>query len=129
MPPGGWQTPAPQATPAFAGAQLASWGSRLGAYLIDALILIVPVVILTFIIVGAFAASDASGIIAVVLGVLAYFAVVLVYAPLLMARDGANNGQTWGKQVVDIRVVRARGAAASPDRFHRAGDEAAPSGP
>ena len=26
-----------------------------------------------------------------------------------MARDGAHNGQTWGKQIVGIRVVRDSG--------------------
>ena len=40
-----------------------------------------------------------------------YLAVVGLYAPLLMARQGARNGQTWGKQIVGIRVVRDRRAA------------------
>jgi uncharacterized RDD family membrane protein YckC len=34
---------------------------------------------------------------------------VLFYAPLLMGRQGAHNGQTWGKQIVGIRVVRDSG--------------------
>ena len=34
---------------------------------------------------------------------------MLLYAPLLMKREGAHNGQTWGKQVVGIRVVRDNG--------------------
>jgi uncharacterized RDD family membrane protein YckC len=33
----------------------------------------------------------------------------LLYAPLLMARPGARNGQTRGKQIVGIRVVRDTG--------------------
>ena len=38
VPPGGWQQPMPQGGGAagFAPGPLASWGSRLGAYLIDA---------------------------------------------------------------------------------------------
>ena len=35
--------------------------------------------------------------------------VALLYAPLLMKRDGPNNGQTWGKQVLGIRAVRDNG--------------------
>jgi uncharacterized RDD family membrane protein YckC len=38
-------------------------------------------------------------------------AVVLLYAPLLMARNGPRNGQTWGKQLLNIRVVRDNGEA------------------
>lgn len=34
----------------------------------------------------------------------------LLYAPVLMARGGARNGQTLGKQAVGIRVVRTDGA-------------------
>ncbi len=46
-------------------------------------------------------------------GSLTFYAIVLVvgglYAPLLMARRGARNGQTLGKQLVGIRVVRVDG--------------------
>ncbi len=47
-------------------------------------------------------------------GSLAFYAIVAtvasLYAPLLMARRGARNGQTLGKQLVGIRVVRTDGA-------------------
>ena len=33
----------------------------------------------------------------------------LLYAPLLMMRQGQYNGQTWGKQLLGIRVVRDNG--------------------
>ena len=33
----------------------------------------------------------------------------LFYAPFLMQREGEANGQTWGKQIVGIRVVRNDG--------------------
>ena len=35
------------------------------------------------------------------------------YAPVLMAREGAHNGQTWGKQMLGIRVVRDNGQPVS----------------
>jgi uncharacterized RDD family membrane protein YckC len=35
---------------------------------------------------------------------------ILLYAPLLLRREGRHNGQTWGKQALSIRVVRDSGA-------------------
>jgi uncharacterized RDD family membrane protein YckC len=108
VPPGGWQQPIPQHH-GWSGQPLASWGSRVGATLIDWLILLVPVVILTIIVVGIAAGSDTGAIVTGALGLLAYLIVALAYAPVLMAREGPNNGQTWGKQLVGIRVVRDTG--------------------
>lgn len=47
--------------------------------------------------------------------VLAYLAllVFVLYHPLMLRRRGAHNGQTLGKQVLGIRVVRADGGAVS----------------
>jgi uncharacterized RDD family membrane protein YckC len=109
VPPGGWQTPAPAAPSPWAGAPLAGWGTRVGATLLDSLILTIPVVILSIIIVAVAAGSDSGAIVTGILGLLAFLIVALFYAPVLMARDGAHNGQTWGKQIVDIRVVRDTG--------------------
>ena len=36
-------------------------------------------------------------------------AFLLLYYPLTMRREGAHNGQTWGKQACNIRVVRTDG--------------------
>jgi uncharacterized RDD family membrane protein YckC len=109
VPPGGWQQPIPQQQPGWYGRQLASWGSRVAATLIDWLILLVPVVVLTVIVVAIAAGSDTGAIVTGALGVLAYLIVALMYAPLLMARDGEHNGQTWGKQALGITVVRDNG--------------------
>jgi uncharacterized RDD family membrane protein YckC len=109
VPPGGWQQPIPQAGPGWAGQPLASWGSRLAATLIDWLILLVPVVILTVVIVAIATGSDTGAWVSGVIGFLVYLVALLLYAPLLMARDGAGNGQTWGKQMMSIRVVRDTG--------------------
>jgi uncharacterized RDD family membrane protein YckC len=80
-----------------------------GATLIDFVILLVPVILLTVIVIGIVAGSDAGAAITGLLGFLAYLVVAFLYAPLLMARDGARNGQTWGKQAVGVRVIRNTG--------------------
>lgn len=112
MPPGGWQQPIAQ-HPGWTGQPLASWGSRLGAYLIDLLILLVPIVVLTIVVVAIATGSDTGAAVTGILGFLTYLVVAFVYAPVLMAREGANNGQTWGKQMLGIRVVRDSGEAMS----------------
>ena len=112
MPPGGWQQPIAQ-QPGWSGQPLASWGSRAAALLIDWLILLVPVVVLTLIIVGIAAGSDTGAAVTAILGFLTYLIVALIYAPMLMARQGANNGQTWGKQMMGIRVTRDSGETMS----------------
>jgi uncharacterized RDD family membrane protein YckC len=109
VPPGGWQQPIAQQGPGWHGRPLASWGSRLAAYLLDGLILLVPVVGLTIIIVAIAAGSDAAAWVTGIIGFLAFLVVAFLYAPLLMAREGARNGQTWGKQAVGIRVIRDNG--------------------
>jgi uncharacterized RDD family membrane protein YckC len=109
VPPGGWQQPIAQPGPGWHGRPLASWGSRLAAYLLDGLILLVPVVGLTIIIVAIAAGSDAAAWVTGIIGFLAFLVVAFLYAPLLMAREGARNGQTWGKQAVGIRVIRDNG--------------------
>jgi uncharacterized RDD family membrane protein YckC len=89
---------------------LASWGTRLGAAVIDFLILLVPVIALVVIVVAVAVGDDTAGWVTGVVSFLAYAVVALFYAPVLMAREGAHNGQTWGKQLFRIRVVRTSGA-------------------
>jgi uncharacterized RDD family membrane protein YckC len=93
--------------------RLAGWWARVGAQLIDLLIVWAPSAVV--IIVLAVLADDAHGgtrtallVVLAVLSLLVY-AVHLFYAPLLMKRRGARNGQTWGKQLASIRVIRADG--------------------
>jgi uncharacterized RDD family membrane protein YckC len=112
VPPGGWQQPIARPESGWAGQPLASWGSRLGAYIIDGLILLIPIVILALVIFGGTVDSDSSAgawIGASILYAVLIAAVVLFYAPLLMMRQGERNGQTLGKQVLSIRVVRDNG--------------------
>lgn len=82
----------------------------MGATLLDLLILLVPSVLLIFLVVGVFASgSEIGGVVTGIISFLAYLVVGLLYAPLLVARKGEHNGQTWGKQIVGCRVVRDSG--------------------
>ena len=109
VPPGGWEQPIAPAPSGWQGRPLAAWGTRLAAYLIDGLILLVPVIILTVAVVAVATNSDTGAWVTAVVGFLVYLVALLLYASLLMAREGAHNGQTWGKQLLDIRVVRDSG--------------------
>ncbi len=105
-PPGGWQQP-----PMFGGLELAGWGSRAGAWAVDAL-LVVGVWLVLFvpgIVVAAATSADAVGIVLLVIGGLAALVIGLLYAPFFMQRSGERNGQTLGKQWLGIRVVRVSG--------------------
>jgi uncharacterized RDD family membrane protein YckC len=105
--PAGWQ-PSPGV---YAGLELASWGSRAGAWVLDFLVVfavwLVPVV--PGIVVLAATSADAAGVVLLVLGGLIAVVVSILYAPFLMQRQGEHNGQTLGKQWVGIRVVRTSG--------------------
>jgi uncharacterized RDD family membrane protein YckC len=107
VPPGGWQHEQPSTSDAWGGAPLAGWWSRVGAAVLDGLILFVPVALLAG---GGIAlALDGSGaaeVIGWIVAGVAYVAALTLYSPVLMRRAGAHNGQTWGRQIVGIRVVR-----------------------
>ena len=109
MPPGGWDQPAVPGPAPIAGARLAGWGARAAAVVIDVLILLIPTVVLIALVVAVALSSDVAGVVVGIVSLLAYLVVTVVYAPLLMARQGEHNGQTWGKQVIGIRVTRDNG--------------------
>jgi uncharacterized RDD family membrane protein YckC len=112
---GGPVAPAYQREPALGGRYvLAGWWSRVGAQLIDGLIIGVGALIL-FLPIGAAAGvgfaddSDASigaAIAGLLLWTLCVAIIALLYAPVLMAR---TNGKTVGRMVLGIRVVRTSG--------------------
>jgi uncharacterized RDD family membrane protein YckC len=106
--------PAPPAAPAPLSAsrapdvrELADWWTRVGAFLLDQLVIggVAAVVAIATLI----AAGDADSRTAELVVYAVAIPIGLLYAPLLMARRGARNGQTWGKQAVGIRVVRTGG--------------------
>jgi uncharacterized RDD family membrane protein YckC len=113
-PPGGWQQPIARAEGGWVGKPLASWGSRFGALCIDGLIIGIPATIVVAALgIGAFGADNDGGfwvlVGSAILATVVFAVIGLIYAPATMARDGAHNGQTWGKQMLGIRVVRDGG--------------------
>jgi uncharacterized RDD family membrane protein YckC len=110
VPPGGWQQEPPAKSGAWAGRPLAGWWSRVGATVLDSLIVFIPVAVVGGgAVVLAVSGGDAAAAIGWIVAGLVYVAALGLYAPLLMARGGAHNGQTWGRQIVGIRVVRDNG--------------------
>jgi uncharacterized RDD family membrane protein YckC len=119
-----WAPPdAAQAYPYYApppvvppGVELAGWGSRFAAYLIDVILwLVIGVAVAAaagFAVYGLVGGEDAdsAGAATAVIGYLLVWLFSFVfYEPLTMRREGARNGQTWAKQWLGIRVVREDG--------------------
>jgi uncharacterized RDD family membrane protein YckC len=106
--PGGYapQTYTADTPGTFMGRQLANWLQRVGAYLIDYLIGLLPVIVV-LIFAGAFsstnnrAAVEASGGL-VFLAYLATFAIWVYNRSILQGRTG----QSWGKKALNLRLVR-----------------------
>jgi uncharacterized RDD family membrane protein YckC len=105
--------------PSYAGAvagrpQLSGWWRRVGAALLDGLIVGIGSAILFVAITAPFSigffANDTVGVVAILVGALlavcSVAAVSFLYAPFLMAR---TNGKTLGRMAFGIRVVRANG--------------------
>ena len=93
---------------------LAGWWRRVGAQLIDGLIIAVGASILFVAITAPFSVgffgSDELGVASLIFGaflaLLCVAAVALLYAPALMAR---TNGKTLGRSATGCRVIRADG--------------------
>lgn len=91
---------------------LASWGARALAWVLDMLVIVLAssAILLGFVVVlvpgldpGDLDRVLSAGLIPVAL------AAAGAYFPLLMRRAGERNGQTWGKELARIRVVRLDG--------------------
>ena len=93
---------------------LAGWWRRVGAQLLDGLIVSAGAALLFVAITAPFSigffASDEVGTVAVIVGgllaLLCIAIIALLYAPALMAR---TNGKTLGRMATGIRVIRADG--------------------
>jgi uncharacterized RDD family membrane protein YckC len=94
--------PQPAQRTGYTGGPLAGWGSRVGAALIDGLITTIPI----WIGVGlVFAGKGGIGSVLILLGLVIAF----LYYPMTMQRPAESNGQTIGKQLLNIRVRRDSG--------------------
>lgn len=96
-----WTPPVPPQS--YAAQEYAGWGARLGALIIDALI----VGAVAFVLALPAASGSGNGVAGASLAVI--YVVAYLYAPLTMMRKGRHNGQTFGKQAVGIRVRRDTG--------------------
>jgi uncharacterized RDD family membrane protein YckC len=116
-PPGALGAPAQAGAPHVASTgryQLAGWWSRVGAALIDSLIIGVGALIIIALFGSIFSVgffdSEETGVISLIVGLMLSFVaiaiVALLYAPLMMDR---TNGKTLGRMAMGIRVVRANG--------------------
>jgi uncharacterized RDD family membrane protein YckC len=102
------------ATPVAGRYELAGWWSRVGAAVVDGLIVGIGGVLLLIAITAPFGllffADEDLGVVSVIFGlflaVICVSIVALLYAPALMAR---TNGKTFGRMATGIRVVRAKG--------------------
>jgi uncharacterized RDD family membrane protein YckC len=114
-PPGAGGPPVSAAPGTLAGRHmLAGWWSRVGAALIDGVIVGIGGTVLLIAITAPFSigffADDDVGVVSIIVGflfaTLCVSIIALLYAPAMMAR---TNGQTLGRMVLGIRVVRAKG--------------------
>ena len=97
---------------AGSGDDLAPYLRRVGATLLDGLIIATIVFVIAFAAGAAGAPTDTTGFLFIAAALLSS----LLYAPILLCRSGEHNGQTLGKQALSIRVVRqdAQPMTASP---------------
>jgi uncharacterized RDD family membrane protein YckC len=117
-PPGAGGPVAPtygQQAPALGGRYvLAGWWSRVGAQIVDGILISVVALVLFLPLGAAFGVgfaddSDATvwaAVAGLLLWVLCVGIIALLYAPAMMAR---TNGKTLGRMVTNIRVVRTSG--------------------
>lgn len=111
VPPGGWHQPPAPPPPGVGGRHLAGWGARVGATLLDGLVVSVLSLLLVApgVVVLAVSDADAIGVVLTVLGGLLALGLWLFYGAYFVQRPGEHNGQTLGKQLVGIRAVRDNG--------------------
>lgn len=93
---------APDLTPA-------GFGERTGAAFVDLGISIAVFGLSIWIAVILFSIGGTGPVVAGILLVLAGIAIALLQTSLLMARKGERNGQSIGKQALDVRVVTNEG--------------------
>ena len=97
----------PHGQPVFRGMECATWGSRVGAYLLDVLFaMIIPSIVGIALLASGVTGLEIAGGILLILALAISFP---LYSAAFEARSGRRSGQTLGKQMVGIRVVRDGG--------------------
>ncbi|MDA0173063.1 RDD family protein [Solirubrobacter taibaiensis] len=93
----------PYSPPPQTGARpFAGWWSRVAASIIDSIIVAILPLLIYFV---ALSSSDAGQF--VLSGL--FIVIGAIYYALTIGRSGENNGQTIGKQALNIRIVRETG--------------------
>jgi uncharacterized RDD family membrane protein YckC len=87
----------------------AGFGERTGAAFVDLGISIAVFGLSIWIAVILFSIGGTGPVVAGILLILAGIAVALLHTSVLMARKGERNGQSIGKQALDVRVVTNEG--------------------
>ena len=97
----------------FRGAELAEWGPRAIAIVLDSLIVFGAFLLLAApgLILAIATEGGVAGWVLLGVGGLAWLLFSVLYAPYFMRRSGERNGQTLGKQWTGVRVVRDDGQA------------------
>lgn len=95
----------------FAGYELSGWWKRVAAYLLDGLFLLFLYLLLFLLLflLALLVGSDAFYILLIVLAFLLLILVQVFYYGYSMKREGERNGQSPGKQLMSIRVLREDG--------------------
>lgn len=89
-------------------AELSGWWRRVGATLIDWLVLIVPALLLGWLTGADHVTHTASGAHTTIRSNWTYAVLIALYVMVLLPRP-SRNGQTLGKHVLGIRIVRDDG--------------------
>jgi uncharacterized RDD family membrane protein YckC len=101
--------PIPATDAALPSYELAGWWARVGAVLLDALVLLVPVIVLALVL-HDYSVVHSNGSVNVSFGYTWVSTLLWVfYSLLLLSRAHVHNGQTLGKQGAGLRIVRNGG--------------------
>ena len=102
--------PGPGGSTASDRLEYAGWWLRGAAALLDGLIIGAPVFVVSIVLAVAFGNSPGASLLRLLLALV----VGIAYYVKTMTREGPRNGQTLGKQLVGIRVVRDDGYPVGP---------------
>jgi uncharacterized RDD family membrane protein YckC len=103
-PPGGYAQPySGETTGYFMGRELANWPQRVGAYLIDGLIAGIPLFLALFLFNPAPGETPNGATTLVIFLLYVVFLAVTLYNRWILQ---GRTGQSWGKQVLNVRLLR-----------------------